>query len=84
MPGHYSSFLGKYPSTLGAILLAAGIDYEHVVRTTIFLVDLGDFKQVNDTYGGYFDSPPPTRSTVQVTALPKGVRVEIDAIAHLG
>ena len=70
--------------SLGAILRAAGADYEQVVRTTIYLIDLADFAQVNEAYGSYFDDPAPTRATVQVAALPKGARVEIDAIAHLG
>ncbi len=70
--------------SLGAILQAAGAGYEQVVRTTIFLIDLADFAAVNEVYGSYFDDPAPTRATVQVAALPKGVRVEIDAIAHLG
>ena len=70
--------------SIGAVLRAAGAGYEHVVRTTIFLIDLADFTLVNTAYGSYFDNPAPTRSTVQVAALPRGVRVEIDAIAHLG
>ena len=70
--------------SIGAILRAAGAGYDQVVRTTIFLVDLTDFTQVNEAYGSYFDHPAPTRATVQVAALPKGVRVEIDAIAHTG
>jgi 2-iminobutanoate/2-iminopropanoate deaminase len=69
--------------SLGAILKAAGASYDHVVRTTIFLTDLEDFALVNDVYGSYFAAPAPTRATVQVAALPKGVSVEIDAIAHL-
>ena len=69
--------------SLGAILKAAGASYDHVVRTTIFLTDLTDFALVNDVYGSYFAAPAPTRATVQVAALPKGVSVEIDAIAHL-
>ena len=69
--------------SLGAILKAAGASYEHVVRTTIFLTDLTDFALVNDVYGSYFAAPAPTRATVQVAALPKGVSFEIDAIAHL-
>ena len=68
--------------SLGAILKAAGASYDHVVRTTIFLTDLTDFALVNDVYGSYFAAPAPTRATVQVAALPKGVSVEIDAIAH--
>ena len=54
-----------------------------VVRTTVFLVDLGDFAVVIEIYATYFDEPAPARSTVQVAALPKGVRLEIDAIAVL-
>ncbi len=69
--------------SLGAILTAAGASYDHVVRTTIFLTDLADFALVNDVYGSYFAAPAPTRATVQVAALPKGVSVEIDAMAHL-
>ncbi len=69
--------------SLGAILKAAGASYDHVVRTTIFLTDLADFALVNNVYGSYFAAPAPTRATVQVAALPKGVSVEIDAIAHL-
>ncbi len=69
--------------SLGAILDAAGASFDDVVRATIFLTDLGDFAQVNEAYGSYFSDPAPTRATVQVAALPKGVRVEIDAIAHL-
>jgi 2-iminobutanoate/2-iminopropanoate deaminase len=70
--------------SLGAILQAADADYDHVVRTTIFLTDLADFAVVNEAYGSYFADPAPTRATVQVAALPKGVSVEIDAIAYLG
>ena len=70
--------------SIGAILQAAGTGYDQVVRTTIFLIDLADFAKVNEAYGSYFDDPAPTRATVQVAARPKGVRVEIDAIAHLG
>jgi 2-iminobutanoate/2-iminopropanoate deaminase len=69
--------------SLGAILRAAGADFSHVVRTTIFLTDLGNFAEVNDAYGSYFTDPAPTRATVQVAALPKGVSVEIDAIAQV-
>lgn len=69
---------------LRAVLEAAGATMESVVKTTIFLTDLGDFGRVNDIYGKYFVSAPPARSTVQVAALPKGVRVEIEAIAYLG
>ncbi len=66
---------------LGEILKAAGVSFDRVVRTTIFLADLADFAAVNETYGGYFDAP--ARATFQVARLPKDARVEIDAIAQL-
>ena len=64
-----------------AVLKADGLTFEHIVKTTIFLTDLGDFQTVNEIYGSYFKQQPPARSTVQVSALPKGARVEIEAIA---
>jgi 2-iminobutanoate/2-iminopropanoate deaminase len=67
---------------LQAVLAAAGASFADVVRTTIFLADLGDFGPVNEIYGSFFkEGPPPARATVQVAALPRGARVEIDAIA---
>lgn len=68
-------------ANLRAVLEAAGASLGDVVRTTIFLADLGDFAQVNAIYGAAFPSSPPARATVQVAALPRGARVEIDAIA---
>jgi 2-iminobutanoate/2-iminopropanoate deaminase len=66
---------------LHAVLAAAGLGFEHVVRTTIYLVDLSKFPQVNQTYGKRFPSAAPARATVQVAALPLGSQVEIDAVA---
>ncbi|KFE66713.1 RidA family protein [Hyalangium minutum] len=66
---------------LKAVLAAAGLEFSHVVRCTIFLTDLGDFAKVNEVYGRYFTGSPPARATVQVSALPRGAKVEIDAIA---
>ena len=66
---------------LGAVLEAAQMNYAHVIKTTIFLIDMNDFAAVNEVYAEYFDSSKPARSTVAVAALPKGARVEIDAIA---
>lgn len=66
---------------LEAVLAAAGAKFENVVRTTIFLTNLGDFVKVNEVYGRYFPNNPPARATVQVAALPKGAQVEIDCIA---
>jgi len=67
---------------LAAVLAAAGCGFGDVVKTTIYLVDLGDFQAVNQTYAKRFTAAPPARATVQVSALPKGARVEIDAIAR--
>ena len=69
--------------SLCAILEAAGASFEHVVRTTVFLADLGDFAEMNDVYSSYFEDPAPARATVQVARLPKDARVEIDVIASL-
>lgn len=66
---------------LKAVLQAAHIDFVNVVKTNIFLTDLNDFNKVNEVYGRYFREQPPARSTVQVAALPKGVRIEIEMIA---
>jgi 2-iminobutanoate/2-iminopropanoate deaminase len=69
---------------LRGALAAVGAGLEHVVKTTVFLADLGDFARMNAVYGGHFgDVAPPARSTVQVAALPRGARVEIEAVAVL-
>ena len=64
-----------------AILQAAGLDLAHVVKTTVFLTDMADFADVNREYASFFPQEPPARSCVQVAALPKGARIEIEAIA---
>lgn len=64
-----------------AILTEAGVGFANVVKTSIFLTDLGNFAQVNEVYGTYFTANFPARETVQVSALPKGVNVEISVIA---
>jgi 2-iminobutanoate/2-iminopropanoate deaminase len=66
---------------IAAILKAEGLTFDHVVKTTIFLTNLGDFQTVNEIYGSYFKQDPPARSTVQVSALPKGANVEIEVVA---
>jgi len=66
------------------ILDDSGATLQDVVKTTIFLVDMNDFAAVNEAYGRYFATEPPARTTVQVSRLPKDVRIEIEAIAHLG
>ena len=67
---------------LGAVLDAAGVGFADVVKTTVFLTDLGEFAAMNAVYATFFPDPPPARTTVQVAALPKGFRVEIEAIAR--
>lgn len=66
---------------IGELLKAAGADFSHVVRTTVFLADMNEFAAMNAVYGRYVVDPPPARSTVQVAALPRNARVEIDVIA---
>ena len=69
---------------LGAVLKAAGTSYAGVVKTTVYLADMGEFTAMNEIYGTYFSSPAPARATVQAARLPRDVRVEIDAVAYLG
>ena len=66
---------------LKGILEAAGSSLGKIVKTTVFLTDLNDFEEMNRAYGTWFTDDPPARATVQVTRLPKGVAVEIDAVA---
>ncbi len=68
---------------LGAVLEAAGFAFNDLVQCTIFLVDLNDFEAVNEVYARFMPDPPPARATVEVSRLPKDVRVEIGATAHL-
>lgn len=82
VPGDIGVQTDRVLDNLGAVLEAAGCSFADVVKTTIYLTDLGDFQLVNATYAKRFASAPPARATVQVSALPKGARVEIDAIAR--
>ncbi len=68
-------------NNLGAVLRAAGMDYSHLVKCSIFVTDINDFPAVNVAYEKYFENKPPARETVGVAALPKGARVEISCIA---
>ena len=69
---------------LGAVLKAAGISYDRVVKTTVYLSDMGNFPAVNEIYATYFPAPAPARATIQAAALPRNVLVEIDLIAFVG
>ena len=66
---------------VSALLRAAGIGFDHVVRTTVFLADMNDFAAMNEVYSRYIVDPPPARATVQVARLPRDVKIEVDAIA---
>jgi len=69
---------------LTAVLEACGASLENVVKTTVFIKDMGEFARMNEVYGRYFAANPPARSTVEAARLPRDVRVEIDAIAIVG
>jgi 2-iminobutanoate/2-iminopropanoate deaminase len=66
---------------LTAVLRAEGMDFSNIVKTTVFMTNLGDFQTMNGVYASYFKDQPPARSTVQVSALPKGAQVEIEVVA---
>lgn len=66
---------------LGAVLRAANMSYEHVVRCTVYLADINDYGQVNEIYARYFNERPPSREAVEVSGLPRGAKVEISCIA---
>jgi 2-iminobutanoate/2-iminopropanoate deaminase len=82
VPGGVSEQTEQVMRNLTAILKAAGTDLSRVVKTSVFLVDMGDFAAMNEVYARHFGTHRPARSTVAVVGLPKGVRVEIEAIAE--
>ncbi len=80
--GDIQSETKRVMENISAILEAAGLDFKNVVKSSIFLTDMGNFASVNEVYGKYFDEPTaPARETVQVAKLPKNVNVEISVIA---
>jgi len=79
--GDAAAQAGRIMENLALVLGDLGLGFGDVVKTTIFLADIGDFGAVNEVYRGYFDTAPPARSTIQVGALPGGFLVEIEAIA---
>jgi 2-iminobutanoate/2-iminopropanoate deaminase len=81
VPGDIAAQTRRVLDNIGAVLEAEDLTFDHVVKTTIFLTNLGDFQTVNEVYGSYFKQDPPARSTIQVAALPKGANVEIEVIA---
>ena len=84
VPGGAAEQATRALESLRAILEAAGSGLGRVVKTTIYLTDLGDFAAVNAVYAGFFPAEPPARATVQVAALPRGAAVEIEAVALAG
>ena len=81
VPGDIAAQTRRVLDNIATVLKAEGLTFDHVVKTTIFLTNLGDFQTVNEVYGSYFKQDPPARSTIQVAALPKGANVEIEVIA---
>jgi 2-iminobutanoate/2-iminopropanoate deaminase len=79
--GDIAAQIERVMANLGAVLAAAGCAFDDVVRSTIYVVDMADYAKINEIYGRFFAAPYPARSTVQVSALPRGARVELDAIA---
>ena len=79
--GGIASEAARVFDNLSAVLAAAGLGLADLVKTTVYLVDLGEFAAMNEVYARYFAVPYPARATVQVAALPAGARVEIEAIA---
>lgn len=84
VPGGVAEQTHQVLKNLGAVLTAAGCTYRQVVKTTVYLADMGEFGAMNEVYGRYFQAPAPARATVQAARLPRDVRVEIDLVAYLG
>mgnify|MGYP001046125803 CR=1 FL=1 len=68
-------------SNLGAVLKEAGMDYSHVVKATVFMTDIANYKEINAIYAEFFSDRPPAREAIQVSALPAGAHVEISCVA---
>ncbi len=84
VPGGISEQTRQVLRNLSAVLEAAGTGLERVVKTTVYLADMGDFAAMNEVYKGFFETEPPARATVAAAGLPRGARVEIDVIALAG
>lgn len=83
VPGGVAEQTHQVLKNLGAVLTAAGCTYRQVVKTTVYLADMGEFGAMNEVYGQYFHAPAPARATVQAARLPRDVRVEIDLVAYV-
>ncbi|MCC7179402.1 MAG: RidA family protein [Acidobacteria bacterium] len=83
VPGDVSAQATRVMENIKALLAAAGAEFRHVVKTTVFLADMNEFAAMNEVYATYFTAPFPARSTVQVARLPRDVRLEIEVVAVL-
>ncbi len=81
VPGDVAEQTAQAMKNLAAVLRGAGLTFADVVKTTVFLVDMNDFKAMNEVYGKHFPGAPPARSTVAVAGLPRNARVEIEVVA---
>lgn len=81
VPGGVKEQTRRVLDNLAAVLAASGLGFADVVKTTVYLTDLGTFAEMNEVYAAAFAAPAPARATVQVAALPKGAAVEIEAVA---
>lgn len=79
--GSVESQTARIMANLAAVLDARGLDFSHVLKTTIYLKNMSDYQKVNEMYGRFFDKNPPARAAVEVSRLPKDVLIEIDMIA---
>jgi 2-iminobutanoate/2-iminopropanoate deaminase len=84
LTGEVAAQTEQVMKNIAAVLKAADLQFSNVVKTTIFLTDMGDFSKVNEIYARYFPSNPPARSTIAVAGLPKGVQVEVEVLAVRG
>ncbi|MGE0631809.1 MAG: RidA family protein [Pseudobdellovibrionaceae bacterium] len=82
VPGGVKEQTEQVMKNIEGVLKAANCQFQNVIKTTIFLTDMNDFATVNEIYGRFFKENPPARSTVAVAGLPRGVKVEIECLAH--
>ena len=81
VPGGVAEQTAQVMKNLAAVLAGAGLTFADVVKTTVYLADMQDFEAVNDVYGRHFATAPPARTTIAAAGLPRGARVEIEAVA---
>jgi 2-iminobutanoate/2-iminopropanoate deaminase len=82
--GDMAAQTDRVMQNLVAVLKGAGLDFSHVVKTTVFIDNMDEFQQMNEVYARYVVDPPPARATVQVARLPRSVKIEIELIATFG